>query len=155
MRASIALPADVVQALGRVAWVSMNLEDWTKSACELVLRQFDTRIHIGEHIRAAIAEAGTWPQTPELEAAIAWLSEAQAAMIRRNHVLHAVPQKSTEDPSRPSLLYFPKLDKRTQTREPPILTPLEVDALTAVSDQMEAAIDGWRETFVALSHARR
>ena len=56
---SIKLSSSVLEALGRLAWSAMNLEDWTNSVCERALGEFDTHLPIGPHIDSAVAEVGT------------------------------------------------------------------------------------------------
>ena len=152
MTDSIAIHGDVIQALGRIAWVSMNLEDWTKATCEMVLRQFDSRTPIGEHIKAAVERAHEWPRTPEVIAGIAWLEAAAEAMKQRNHVVHAVPAFSLGPPRRNGLVYIHKA--KDGKREPSIETPLEVGPLTAIADGIEATLDGWRDAHMSLHSAQ-
>lgn len=155
---SIALSSSVLEALGRLAWSAMNLEDWTNAVCERVLGEFDTHHPIGPHIDSAVAELRTWDQTAATVGAIAWLLEAKNGMIRRNQVVHAVPIHMVEllESGRklePALVYFhrpPKSGERPQ----PTYTVLNEKTLDNIAGSIEETLTGYVAAFTAISAAK-
>lgn len=150
MKESIYLPESVVQALGRVAWAAINLEDWTNSTCELALGEFDSRVRIGPHIDKAVALLEAWEQPLVLSSAIAWLVQAKQMMIRRNQILHAVPVQTIGDDPKHWLVYFHKGDKQGY-RAPNVETSLTIETLLEIAFEIEATLDGWRTAHFAIS----
>lgn len=149
-----ALPEAVLLALGRVAWGAINLEDRAKASCELVLRQGDTRIPINTHIGQAVKTIAAWERNPELDRAISWLSNASSVLQTRNQVLHSVPAARFPSLQDNVLVYFPKLEKETGFRGAAIETPLTVEALVAIAEQIEKALGFWRDIALSLHRAR-
>jgi hypothetical protein len=151
MKESIHLDQDTLAAPGRVAWTAMNLEDWASSVCRHALgSDADSIRFIGNKIDRSIGRLKSWAD-PELDAAIEWLGSAKTGMTTRNQILHAVPVQSLAGAHG---VVFMRRNKAGRPI-PAIETAIDVPTLSAIADELEQVLDGYRGVLVKVAGAAK
>lgn len=142
------LDRKTVLALGRLAWVAINLEDRASSVVSAVVGE-QKRTPIGAFIDSAIAALGQL-KTVEAKAASEWLANAKAGLKKRNEVLHSVPVtfwvEGASGPRYQGLTHFPN------DGGPAITTLLTPEVLNEKADDLTEVQSGWMTALSCVTH---
>ncbi len=148
-----ALPEPVLLELGRLVWAAINLEDVVYSVCRAAKpRDTYDDTPAGPRIDRALDDLQRRPDDELRRDAEAWLNEAKAALMDRNHVVHAVPclfVPLTEDVISGDLgtflTHFPRKGKGE-----PVHIPLTVRGLRPIVRRLTEARVRWAEVATSL-----
>ena len=137
-------PADVVTALGRVAWGAISLEDHAVRTAEMVLGVDQGRTPIRLFVDRAKAKLEADPSLPGAGVALDWLARTNACLTQRNQVMHSIPTVQYPGDGETFLVHWPNAGGD------PVTTSLNAKVLHDIADRFQALVAQWPEVAMAI-----
>ena len=143
---------EILQALGRVVWWAISLED-VEGPLASAAGVWEMKSPAGTLVVRAVEAMRAMEPAPVIDAAILWAKDVERLLKRRNNIMHGTPMINTARPADlGSLQYLPR------DRSGVVDTPLTAQALDSLGDELRSTYARWRDVTIDLSaivHERR
>ncbi|MER3388551.1 MAG: hypothetical protein RJQ01_00830 [Microcella sp.] len=145
------LPPKIYEALGRMTWAAMGVEERARSLTLHVLGFDRTAKPVGTLIQAAIERLERVDANPPRPASVEWLKRARAGLERRNEVLHSEyiewwdeTDGKVERSSDSYLLHLPNKQSK-----PAVHVSVDEETFDGIAQELNETIAAWGQAYAS------